>query len=144
RLGTSEATIRNYLSNNKTTKELQLDNVSDAIQKGVSNTGYLDVGVGVERQLGVSRTKFTAVVNKLVEEDGYHIHEVYVKRLNDPSKWTTVKVLTKESDFEIVNKNKDQIRPLDSWSDDRSMTISNIKPPKLVDLDRVMVRYAED
>lgn len=143
RLNTSEATIRNYLSN-RTQKEVQLDNVTDAIKKGVENTGYLDVGTGVELQLGVSSTKMKAVINKMVEDEGYHIHEVYVKRLNDPSKWTTVKVLTKEPDLEVVKQNKDQIRALDSWSDDGGFTIHNVRPPKLIDLNRVQIRYAED
>ena len=143
KLGISEATVRNYKSTKEKVATMQLDNIQKAIEQGVNNTGYLDVGVGVERQLGVSRTKFNAVVNKLTDE-GYVIHEVYTKRLSDPSKFTTVKVLTKETDISVVNMNKDKIRPLDSWSDDNGLTISNIKPPKMVDLNRIKVRYAEE
>ena len=143
-LGISEATVRNYISSKEKVERVQLENVVKAVEDGVGNTGYLDVGVGVERQLGVSRTKFNTVVDKLVQEDGYHIHEIYVKRLSDPSKYTTVKVLTKESDIDVVKLNSEKIRPLDSWSDDGAMTIHNIKPPQMLDLDRIKIRYAED
>lgn len=149
RLGVSEATVRNYLSEKTPTEKVrskQLDNIGDAIKSGVERTGYLDVGVGVERQLGVSRTKFNTVVNKMVESGEYHIHEVYVPRLSDPTgtKNTTVKVLTKDNDIKSVYKNKDQIRPLDSWSDDGAMSLTKLKPPTMVDLNRVHIRYKED
>lgn len=144
KLGISERTVFNYRSPKEKVQTMQLDNVSKAVKDGVDKTGYLDVGVGVERQLGISRTKFNTVVNKMVAEEGYQVHEIYVKRLNDPTKYTTVKVLTKETDLEKVKLDSDKIRPLDSWSDDRGMTINNIKPPQMLSLDRIKVRYAED
>ena len=148
-LSVSEATVRNYLSKTEKTSSMQLDNVTDAVKKGVDNTGYLDVGIGVERQLGISRTKFNTVVNKLVEDEGYSVHEIYVKNLSNPTtdgktNYTTVKVLSKESNLEIVKTNSDKIRPLDSWSEDRGNTISNIEAPKMINLDRIKIRYAED
>jgi DNA-binding Lrp family transcriptional regulator len=149
KLGVSEATVRNYLSKKtpaEKVKKLQLDNISDAIKSGVSNTGYLDVGVGVERQLGVSRTKFNAMVNKLVEEEGYHLHEVHVQRLSDPtgSKYTTVKVLTKNPDVTDTRKNSDKIRPLDTWSEDGGLSLNKTYPPHMLPLNRIKIRYAEE
>jgi DNA-binding CsgD family transcriptional regulator len=152
-MGISEATVRNYLSK-KTQAErnnkIQFDNVTDAIKGGVDKTGYLDVGVGVERQLGVSRTKFNAAVNKLVEDEGYNIHEVYVKRLSAPetatskAKYTTVKVLSKESDIEKVKQDSNKIRPLDTWSEDKARSLNKHYSPHMLDLKRIKVRYDEE
>ena len=144
KLGISEATVRNYLAPKEKVQKMQLDNVAKAIEEGVGRTGYLDVGVGVERQLGVSRTKFNAVVNKLVKDDGYHIHEVFVKRLNDPTKHTTVKVLTKEADRSKVYENTAKIKHLDYQSDDNALTMKRLGKPAMIDLKRIEVRYAED
>lgn len=149
KLGVSEATVRNYLSkklDSQVLKKQQLENITESIKSGVENTGYLDVGVGVERQLGISRTKFNSVVNKMVEEDGYYIHEIYIPRLNDPTgtKYTTVKVLTKEPDIKVVRQNSDKIRSLDSWSDDGSITLNKHYPPQMIDLNRIKIRYSED
>lgn len=146
RLGISEATVRNYKSTEKPHSQLQYEGITDAIIKGVDNTGYLDVGVGVERQLGVSRTKFNAIVNQMVQEKGMFIHEIYAERLSDPTgkKTTTVKVLTKESDRHKVTINSHNIRPLNSWSEDGAETIQNIKSPNMVSLDRVHIRYGEE
>lgn len=149
KLGVSEATVRNYLSTKtpaEKVKKVQLDNIEDAITSGVSKTGYLDVGVGVERQLGVSRTKFNTVVNKLAESDDYHLHEVQVQRLSDKtgSKWTTVKVLSTDPDIKSVSKNKHNIRPLDSWSEDGGLSITKQYPPHMLPLDRIKIRYDEE
>jgi predicted transcriptional regulator len=149
RLGVSEGTVRNYLSE-KTVVEKntakQLENIGDAIRSGAEKTGYLDVGVGVERQLGISRTKFNTVVNSMVESGEYNVHEIHVQRLSDPTgtKYTTIKVLTKDPDIKSVYKKQDQIRPLDSWSDDGSASINKLKRPDMIDLKRVHIRYKED
>ena len=144
KLGISEGSVRNYLSKEKGHSQLQWEGIEKAITQGVNRTGYLDVGVGVELQIDVSRSKFNSVVNYLVQEKGYHTHEIYVRRPNDPSKYTTVKVLTKEPDVKKVTLNSDKIRPLDSWSDDGGVTINNLRAPEMVDLKRVHIRYAEE
>lgn len=150
KLGTSEATIRNYrnkLKENPADKhqKMQLDEVSNAIKDGVDKTGYLDVGVGVERQLGVSRTKFNAVVNKLAAEEGYNIHEVYVKRLSDPTgtKNTTVKVLTKDPDPINTRNNAHTVSTLKTQINTDGK-IGKIGPPVHLELGRIKVRYKED
>lgn len=154
KLGISEATVRNYKSPAEKVEKLKLDNITKALKDGVDNTGYLDVGVGVERQLGVSRGRFNAMVNKLVEDEGYHIHEVYVKRLSDNTvsdpasgqfaKYTTIKVLTKDPDKANTSVNQDKIRPLDSWSDDGGETLTKLRVPDMVKMDRIKVRYEEE
>jgi DNA-binding CsgD family transcriptional regulator len=149
KLGVSEATVRNYLTRESSADKVrkkQLDTISEALKLGVDNTGYLDVGVGVERQLGVSREKFKAMVNKLVEDEGYHLHDVFIPRLSDPTgtKYTTTKVLTKDPDVTNTRKNSDKIRPLDSWSEDGGLSLTKSYPPHMLDLNRIKVRYAEE
>lgn len=144
KLNTSEATVRNYLNGSQKNDQLRHENILKALTEGVDQTGYLDVGVGVERQLGISRTRFNAMVNKLAEEEGYYIHEIYVKRLSDPSKYTTVKVLTKEENRDLVNQNSEKIQSLTAHSDDSGRNISQLRPPLMIDLDRIKIRYAED
>ena len=147
-LGVSEGTVRNRLTQKKSPKisrSQQLENVESVLAESLERTGHLDVGVGVERQLGVNRNTFNAVVNHMVENEDLYIHNIQIKRLADPSKYTTVKVLSKEKDYVNVLKDSDNIGNLEYQSDDRSMTMpERFKPPVHVDLDRIMIRYAED
>lgn len=144
RLGISEGTVRNY---QKTPKQKvvakQISTTADELKKGVEKTGYLDVGTGVERQLGISRTKLRAAVEEL-KNQGYYEHEIYVKRLTDPSKYTIVKVLSKDKDLENVKHNQDKIRSMDSYSDDGGLTFSNhLHKPTQYSANKVAVKYGD-
>lgn len=140
----SEASVRNYLTPGANHKTKQFENIKNTLRDAVAKNEYLDVGSEVEQQLGVSRTKFNTMVNDLVENEGYHVHKVYIDRLTDKSKPITMKVLTKEPDLMTVVKDSAKIRPLESWSDDRGETISDLKPPKGVDPKKVKIRYSEE
>lgn len=144
RLGISEGTVRNY---QKTSKQKvvvkQISTTADELKKGVEKTGYLDVGTGVERQLGISRTKLRAAVEEL-KNQGYYEHEIYVKRLTDPSKYTIVKVLSKDKDLDSVKRNQYKIRSMDSYSDDGGLTFSNhLHKPIQYPANRVAVKYGD-
>lgn len=145
-IGVSEGTVRNIRKNKVSHKETQLESIEKALKEGVERLEYVDVGVGTEHQLGVSRTRFNAVVNKLVKEDGYYIHPVFVRRLADRTKPTTVKVLTKEPDPKVVRSRENfvKIKSLDSVSKDRGETITPLDPPTPVDPKRVKIRYKEE
>lgn len=144
-LGISEGSVRNYLKNtNEGNKKKSLDNTVDSLKRGVEKNKYLDVGLGVELQLGISREKLRAAKQRLLDE-GYYEHDIYIKQMSDPSKWTTIKVLSKEPDKSVVIKNKDKIRSFEEWTDDGGMTWRGLQSqPTLVKKDRVKINYAED
>ena len=138
----SAASARNYETREESFAKKQLATITDILTDSVDEYGYLDVGIGVERQIGVSRNKLNAAVDRMLDE-GYYEHEIYVKRLNDSSKYTTITVLTKEADLEVVKANSDKIRPVQSWTDDGGITRQNMKPPQPIDWERVEIRYGD-
>lgn len=142
-LGMSESSVRNYISQKDKNIGQQLDGISEQLRLGVDEHGYLDVGIGVERQMGISRTKMKAAVAKLKEE-GYVEHDIYVRRLTDRNKFTTVRVLTLEKDLEVVKANSDKIRPVEGWTDDGGKSFLGLKPIAMMDWDRIDIRYKED
>lgn len=141
-LGVSEATVRNYVSKKDQIQEKQVNNIVTELKSSVDEHAYLDIGVGVERQMGISRAKLKAAVSALKEE-GYVEHEIYIKRLNDSSKYTTVKVLTKETDRDVIVKNSDKIRPVESWTDDGGLTMHGLRPIENIAWDRIEIRYGD-
>lgn len=142
-LGIAESSVRNYMSNKDKVKTDQLENITKTLEEAVNQHEYLDVGVGTELQMGISRTKLKAAVAKLKEE-GYVEHEIYVKRLNDPSKYTTIKVLTKETDLEVVKQNSDKIRPPEVYFEEGGRTSLGLRPIQMVDFDRIQIVGVED
>ena len=145
RTGISESSVRNYAKKDPSTitSKKQIDNISDSLRTAVDKTGYLDIGAGVERQLGISKVKLKAVVDKMKEE-GYYEHKIYVPQVTNPANKTTLKILTKNPDYKEVFKNQDKVRPVDFYTDDGGLSMTYIKKPKSVDWDRVHIRYAEE
>lgn len=142
-INVSEGTVRNLKKQIQNPKESKLKNTVDVLKAGVEKTGYLDVGVGVERQMGISQEKLRAARKQMIDE-GYFEHKVYVKNLSDPSKWITMRVMSKESDIEVVKKNKHLIRDIEQYTNDNGLTYLNMKPPKNIDSKRVKVVYKEE
>jgi DNA-binding MarR family transcriptional regulator len=113
------------------------------LKDNVENKKYLDVGLGVERHIGISRTKLKAALSKL-EEEGYKIHKFDIEQLGT-SKKTKMMVLTKDDvSYGELMKNKDKIRMTTDYTEDGGRTVLGIEPPKSVSSKRVLIRYNED
>lgn len=142
-LGVTETTVRNYLKTDKSVKQKQISSTKDELVKNVKEHKYIDVGAGVERQLGISREKLRAVTKDLVDNHGYHIHEVYVRNMSNPDNFIIMKVLTKEADIMKVREDKHMIRSMESWSENGGLSYLSVKPPKNIDSKRIQINYKE-
>lgn len=139
-----ESTVRYTVSNSERIQNTQLKNTSDMLKDTMVDKPYLDVGPGVELQLGISRQKLRTAVAQLKEE-GYYEHKIYVPQVNDPSVYTTVLVLSKEKDPKVVAAHKLEISAPNQKSDDGGLTYSEkIKAPENISWDRVGINYREN
>lgn len=142
-LGISETSVRNYRDEKNMAGAIQLTETVNVLKEALETTPYLDVGAGVEIQMGISAKKLKDAVSQL-EQEGYYVHDIWVKRIDDPSRYTTLKVVTKEPDINEVVKNQAQIRPIDKWSDDGGQTFNSMRKPEMVSWDRLEIVYDED
>ena len=142
-LGISETSVRNYRDEKNMAGTIQLTETVNVLKEALEDTPYLDVGAGVEIQMGISAKKLKDAVSQL-EQEGYYVHDIWVKRIDDPSRYTTLKVVTKEPDLNEVVKNQAQIRPIDKWSDDGGQTFNSMRKPEMVSWDRLEIVYDED
>lgn len=116
---------------------------TDMLQRQVDSRGYIDVGVGVERHLGISRARLDQAVDAL-KARGYTVHSVQVPQVGGKGK-TTVKVLAPPgTSYRDVDANKSRIGSVVAFSDDRGLTYEPIRAPLSVDSSRLQVRYADD
>lgn len=146
RLGIASNSVRTYLNTDLESEKVQkkqIDNIKDAVKDGVEKTGYLDVGPGIAQQLGISNDKLQKTV-KALEDEGYIAHDVYVKRLTDADKYTTIHVLTKEPSIDVVKQHKDDIATLEQRTDDGGTTFKKFKAPESLGLDKVGIRYGDE
>ena len=143
-LGVSEGTVRNVLGQKGINRVTTLDNAANELKKAIDKDKFIDVGPGVEIQMGITRSKLDSAVSKLVEEEGYYKHMLYPKRINNRHNTLTMAILTKEPDLEIVKHNSDKVRTMDAFTEDGGHTYQT-KPFKLVNVDwkKLDINYAE-
>jgi DNA-binding CsgD family transcriptional regulator len=143
RMGINESSVRSLLDPHLRAKTELLFSIADKIKEHVDQYGYIDIGMGVEVGLGVSRTKLNAAVS-LLEDEGYIITNPKFRQIQG-GKYTQMKVISKPgTDLNTVIKNRDNIRLINEYSEDGGRTFLGIESPSHVSSSRIMVRYRED
>lgn len=143
RLGMTEGNVRALLREKtevEKNKSEQFNNTVNKLKEAVDQYGYLDVGLGVDTQLGVSKNKLNSCVDALVDSGEYYKHKLHVQSLTNKDHWTDYEVLTKNPDKQDVYKNHlYDIRYPNFYTKDSGKTWGNIEPPKAFPLDRVKI-----
>lgn len=143
-----ESTVRNLLKEGQKHQNKVFEATRDTLVSELEKHRMLDVGPGVELNLGISETRLKNVLTQM-EKEGYTVHrkfavDQYGKATNQK---TTIKVLTKgDISTKEVYEHMDEIVPagMDHFSDDKGETYKERKPAESISSDRVFIRYAED
>ena len=149
-IGTTGQTVRNYLEEiknpNKTAraKRVQTEAVADTLKDAVKRSKYIDVGKGVEIQMGISKEKLKSGLNALVESGEYEVHNLRIAQVTDKNNSTPVKVLTKKGvERSEIYKNMDKVRPVEEFAiNGDARMFQQMERPKSIGWDRVHIRYA--
>ena len=144
-MGIPESTVRNRLNPTLQERNNRYEKTANVLKEQIENgKPYLDIGKGVERQLGISETQLKTAV-AMLEEQGYKKSYLKVEQATNPGKYTYVKVLTKDDvPYQEISENRDKIMsPLGTYTEDGGRTWSNIKPPVSIDSSRISIAYAE-
>lgn len=140
----AESTVRNWLKSDVEKNAQKLDNTAAILKREVAAKGAIDIGAGVELEMGVSKDNL-ATAAAMLKEKGYEVMQVKVPQANNPDNYTTIQVLaapgTKWADLYY---NPDKIKSITEYSEDGGMTFRKVEYPESVDSKRIFVRYAED
>lgn len=142
-MGRNESSIRSLLDPVLQERAEITRTVANMLKDNVEQKKYVDVGLGIEQQLGISRTKLKASIS-LLEEEGYRTHRFDIEQVGTGKK-TNMMVLTKEDvTYPEILKNKNQIKMIDNYSEDGCRSILGVEPIKNIDSKRIQIRYHED
>jgi DNA-binding CsgD family transcriptional regulator len=142
RMGLPESSVRALLAPGIKDKADILTSTSNMLRDQVTNKKYIDIGTGVENQLGISQTKLATAV-AVLQEEGYKIHYLKVTQLGT-GKQTTIKVLSApDVPYTEVSKNRDQIKQIQTFSEDGGRSYLGVQTPLSVSSKRVDIRYEE-
>ncbi len=128
RMGLPESTVRTLLKPGAEDKANVLTVTSNMLREHVNEKKYLDVGLGVENWVGVSKERKDTAIALLVDE-GYQIHYVKVPQPGT-GKDTYMKVLVQPgTTYAETFKNRGQIRSITKHSDDGGRSYFGIVDP---------------
>ena len=141
----NDSSVRSLLNETSEARMNQAKTTAEFIKKQIEEKGMIDVGAGVERELGVSKEKLNEALYML-ELEGYPVYGGRVDQVTNPGKKTTLRVICPPGtehkdiyDYENINSLKDYVSHDDGESFDPKFVY-----PKSMDSKRLAIRYAED
>ena len=140
----NDSSVRSLLNESSEARMNQAKQTAEFLKKQISEKGMIDVGTGVERELGISKEKMNQALY-ILEMEGYPIYGGGVPQVTNPGKQTNIKVLCPPGtehkeiyNFENVHSVRDYV------SHDDGETFDKFVYPKSMDSSRLKIRYAED
>lgn len=141
----NDSSVRSLLNETSEARMNQVKATAEFLRKQIDEKGMIDVGTGVERELGISKEKLNQALYML-ELEGYPVYGGRVPQATNPGKFTTLSVICPPGtehkdiyDFENIHSLKDYI----SYDDGDSFKKA-FEYPESMSSDRLKIRYAED
>lgn len=149
----NESSVRLLLNEDVKERNEKTDIIANMLKDVVGKNNLVDIGVGAERYLDVSRTKLMTSVTKLKDE-GYSVDPIYVPQPGmGGNKKTTMLVLNNlKEQFPIENERKTELyrrqaeikMVTDRHFEDDGKTLFGIEYPASIDSSRIAIKYKED
>ena len=141
---TNDSSIRSLLNENSEARMNQARKTAEFLKEQIDKKGMIDVGTGVERELGISKEKLNQALY-ILEMEGYPVYGGGVPQVTNPGKQTNIKVICPPGtehkeiyNFENVHSVTDYV------SHDGGDTFDTFVYPKSMDSSRLQIRYAEE
>jgi len=144
RMGVPESSVRALLAPGTKDRNDNLLSVANMLKDQVDNKNFVDVGLGVENYVGVTKEKLAAAV-AILREQGYELHRLKLDQVGVDGNKTEYKVLCPPGVTQRdVWMNRDKIKQIQDYSDDGGRSFLGLAKPLSIDPRRVGIRYAED
>lgn len=141
----NDSSVRSLLNEGSETRMNQAKKTADFLKKQVDEKGMIDVGTGVERELGISKEKLNQALY-ILEMEGYSVYGAGVPQVTNPGKQTNLKVLCPPGTEHKEIYNYENINTVNDYiSYDGGETFKKaFEYPESMDSKRMKVRYAEE
>ena len=145
KMGISESSVRSLLDPKAEERMMQAKNTSDFIREQIEKKGMIDVSVGVERELNISKEKLDQAL-AILESEGYPIYKGGIPQATNPGKQINQRVICPPGTEHKEIYNFDKVNSLNEYitRDDGSSYEKKFTYPSSMDSKRLMIRYNED
>lgn len=141
----NDSSVRSLLNERSEARMNQAKKTAEFLKEQIAEKGMIDVGTGVERELGISKEKLKEAL-AILKAEGYPVYGGRIQQATNPGKHTTLQVVCPPGtehkeiyDYDNIHSVKDYI----SYDDGESFRKSFVYPESM-DSSRLKIRYAED
>lgn len=140
-----ESTVRSLLNADSEARMNLSEKLANNLKSVVDEKGMVLVGVGVERQLNVSKEKLNQAI-EMLKFEGYEVYGGRVPQATNKGKYTTLKVLCPPGTEHKEIFKYENLNSLDDYisRDDGDTFEPSFVYPASMNSDRIKVRYAEE
>ena len=144
-MGVNESTVRSWLNEKSEARMNQAKNTAAFIKEQIDKKGMIDVGKGVEQELGISGEKLKEALY-ILEREGYPVYNGRVEQVTNPGKFTTQKVICPPGTEHKEIYQFDKVHSLNDYQsfDGGDTYKKKFTYPESMDPKRLKVRYAEE
>lgn len=142
----SESSIRNLLRDGVKINNRAAQKTADFLKKRVDEDGMIDIGVGVEKQLGISEERLKQAAH-ILKQQGYEVYKGGIPQVTNPGRQTITRVLcppgTPHKDIYDFDKVSPVLKKYISHDGGDTFEPRWVYP-KSMDSTRLKIRYAEE
>lgn len=141
----NESSVRSLLNADAEGRMNQARSTVEFLKEQVKNKGIIDVGVGIERELGISEVKLKQALY-MMELEGYPVYGAGVSQPTNPNQQTILRVVCPPGTEHKDVYNYDNIHTITDYvsHDDGATFDPRFVYPKSMDSKRLKINYAED
>lgn len=143
-MGKNESTIRSLLDENREANMNAAKNTADFLREQINEKGIIDVGIGVEKELGITRNKLDEALYML-EAEGYPIYGRGISQVTNPNQQTTLKLICPPGTQWADTYDETKINSITEYaSKDDGETFATFQYPASMDSSRIKILLADE
>nr|DAR15009.1 MAG TPA: RNA dependent RNA polymerase [Caudoviricetes sp.] len=140
----NDSSVRSLLNENTRQNKDKAKVAAEMLKKELEKKGMIDVGAGVEKELGISPTKMKEALY-LLEREGYNVYGVGIPQVTNQGKQINTTVLAKKDvEYRDAYTNMGDIQSYENYESGVASDHPNKRYyPASINSDRVFVRYGD-
>ena len=146
----NESSVRSLLNIDSAERMKKTRATADFLKQQIDEKGMIDVGKGVNKELGISKEKMDQALY-IIQAEGYPVYPGRVQQPTNPGQWTTMLIACKPGTEHKEIYNTANIQTINDYKahevrgdDNKTIFTNKFQYPTSIDSKRVSIRYAED
>ena len=141
---TNDSSVRSLLNENTAVNKNRANVTAELLAKELEKKNMIDVGAGVEHELGVTNSTLKEALF-ILETKGYQVYGIGLQQTTNPKQQTITTILAKDGfDQKYAYNHTEEIASYgDYHSKDGGLSFKKTQYPASIDSKRVMIQYGD-